>query len=141
MVRPTSRVCRVLVTGPLAPFVDAYRLELRARGYTQRTAVSQLRQLAWLSRWLEAQGLTVAEFNVARMEEFVVVQRASGRNRAGWSRPALMCLLEVLDALGVVAVDEPAVPATATEVLLDRFGHLPVWRTVVMTLDGTAVPR
>ena len=34
MARPTSRVSRVLMTGPLAPFADAYRAELqRARLY------------------------------------------------------------------------------------------------------------
>ena len=34
MARPTSRVSRVLMTGPLAPFADAYAAELRERGYT-----------------------------------------------------------------------------------------------------------
>jgi len=121
MARPTSRVSRVLMTGPLAPFADAYGFALSERGYTQRTAVGQLRQVARLSRWLEVKGLTVAELNVDRMEEFLVDQRAGGRHRAGWSRPGLMCLLDVLRAMGVVAVEEPAVPASATEMLLDRF--------------------
>ena len=29
MVRPASRVSKVLMTGPLAPFADAYALELK----------------------------------------------------------------------------------------------------------------
>ncbi len=123
MARPTSRVSRVLMTGPLAPFADAYGLPLSERGYTQRTAVNQLRQVARLSCWLEVGGLTVAELSVDRVEEFLVVQRAGGRHRAGWSRPGLVCLLDVLRAMGVVAVDEPAVSASATEMLLDGFAR------------------
>jgi hypothetical protein len=41
------------MTGPLAPFEAAYRAELRRRGYTPRSAVNELRQVARLSRWLE----------------------------------------------------------------------------------------
>jgi hypothetical protein len=42
MARPTSRVSRVLMTGPLAPFADAYWAELRERGYTVRSTVCVL---------------------------------------------------------------------------------------------------
>ena len=41
MARPTSRVCRVLLTGPLAPFADAYRAELLERGYTPLSVVTE----------------------------------------------------------------------------------------------------
>ncbi len=109
------------MTGPLAPFADAYGLELKERGYTQRTAVNQLRQVVRLSRWLEASGLTVAELSVERVEEFLALQRASGRHRALWSRPSLLCLLDVLRAVGVLTAEEPAVLASPTEVLLASF--------------------
>ena len=56
-----SRLSRVLMTGPLAPFADVYRLEVEKRRYTPLTTVNQLRQVAPLSRWLEANGLSVAE--------------------------------------------------------------------------------
>lgn len=57
MARPRSRVCGVLMTGPLAPFEDAYREELDRRGYTARSAVGDVRQVARFSRWLQAAGL------------------------------------------------------------------------------------
>ena len=60
MARPTSRVSRVLMTGPLASFGRMYRAELYRRGYTVRSAVCELRQVAWFSRWLEAGGLVAA---------------------------------------------------------------------------------
>ncbi|MEP6815697.1 MAG: hypothetical protein ABI873_09120 [Marmoricola sp.] len=49
MVRAKSRVSGVVVSGPLEPFVDAYRLELVSLGYTQRSVVPQLRQVGRLS--------------------------------------------------------------------------------------------
>lgn len=98
MARPASRVSRVVMTGPLVPFADGYERELKERGYTQRTAVNQLRQVARLSRWLETSGLTVAELSVQRVEEFLARQRVGGHHRASWSRPGLLCLLDVLRA-------------------------------------------
>jgi hypothetical protein len=76
MAGPTSRVSRVLMTGPLAPFADVYREELRDRGYTVRSTVCELRQVARLSCWLAARGLTAADLSAARVDEFMVWQRA-----------------------------------------------------------------
>lgn len=121
MARPTSRVSRVLMTGPLAPFEDAYRVELRGRGYTVQSTVCQLRQVARLSCWLEARGLTTAELSGTRVDEFLVWQRGEGRYRSQWSRPGLRCLLDVLRRLGVLAAEEPAVPSSPTDVLLACF--------------------
>jgi hypothetical protein len=39
---PSSRVDRVLVSGPLAEFVDAYSAELATRGYWPLTVVGEL---------------------------------------------------------------------------------------------------
>lgn len=71
MVKPTSRVSKVLMTGPLVPFADAYGSELKRRGYTAHTAVNQQRQVERLSRWLVASGVSVGELNAKRIEEFV----------------------------------------------------------------------
>jgi integrase/recombinase XerD len=121
MARPTSRVSRVLMTGPLAPFADDYSLELRKRGYTRRSVVNELRQVVRLSGWLEAKGLTAAGLSAERVEEFLAAQRASGRHRAQWSRPGLVCLLEVLRGQGVLAAEEPARAASPEERLLASF--------------------
>jgi integrase/recombinase XerD len=121
MGRPVSRVSRVLMAGPLAPFAVAYGLELRKRGYTPLTSVNQLRQVARLSRWVAASGLTVGELTSQRIDEFLAVQRAGGRHRAGWSRPGLLCLLDVLGGLGVLQPATTALVASPTEVLLASF--------------------
>lgn len=121
MARPASRVSRVLMTGPLAPFAVAYGLELEKRGHTPLTTVNQLRQVARLSRWVEASGLSVAELTGERVDEFLSFQRAGGRHRASWSRPGLLCLLDVLSGLRVLVAEEPARAGSPTDVLLASF--------------------
>ena len=121
MSGPTSRVSRVLMTGPLAPFSETYAAELRGRGYTPLTIVNELRQVGRLSRWLESRGLAAAELSLERVEQFLRWQRADGRHRAGWSRPGLLCLLEVLDGLAVLAGEKPAVASSPIDLLLGSF--------------------
>lgn len=117
MARPTSRVSRVLMTGPVAPFAEAYRAELLERGYASLSIVSELRQVARFSRWLDANGLSVAEVSEGRVEEFFEWQRVNWRHRHSWSRPGLRCLLDVLRGLGVLAAEEPAASSPTDELL------------------------
>lgn len=121
MAGPASRLSRVLMTGPLAPFVDGYSAELSERGYTPLSTVNELRQVARLSRWLETGGYRASELNSGLVERFLVWQRAGGRHRCQWSRPGLLCLLEVLRGLGVIAAEEHAPAGSPTDLLLASF--------------------
>jgi integrase/recombinase XerD len=123
MAGAASRISRVLVTGPLAPFAEDYGRELRERGYTERSAVNELRQAARFSRWLQARRLSVWELGAGRVEEFLSWQRAVGRHRSQWSRPGLVCLLDVLRESGVLAAGEPVRVDSPAEVLLAGFGR------------------
>jgi integrase len=109
------------MTGPLAPFADQYRERLDERRYTRLSAVNLERQVAQLSRWLEAVGLGVEQLSEVRIEAFVSFQRASGQE-GSLSRPGLLCLLELLRELGVVAAAVLPTPSP-TEVLMDSFGR------------------
>lgn len=121
MARTGSRVSRVLMTGPLAPYADAYRAELTGRGYTALSTVNELRQVQRLSGWLAASGMTAADLSAERVEEFLVHQRAQGRDRASWSRPGLVCMVEVLRCVGVVGPEQPGLAASAEGLLLESF--------------------
>jgi integrase/recombinase XerD len=121
MASPKSRVCGVRVVGPLAPFTAACIAKLGERGYTPLTIVNQLRQVARLSRWLEASDLTAAELTGERVDDFVVFQRAGGRDRGSWSRPGLSCVQEVLREQGVMTSTRAAAAVSPTEVLIARF--------------------
>jgi site-specific recombinase XerD len=74
-----------------------------------------------LSRWLEASGLSAADLSGERVEEFLDWQRAGGRHRSGWSRPGLVCLLDVLRRLGVLAAEGLASSSSPTDLLLASF--------------------
>jgi integrase/recombinase XerD len=121
MGRPVSRVSRVLMAGPLASYAGAYERELGKRGYTRLTSVNLLRQMARLSRWVEANGLAVGELTSERIDQFLASQKAAGRHRASWSRPALVCLLDVLSGLGVLRPVTAARVNSPSEVLLASF--------------------
>jgi integrase/recombinase XerD len=121
MGRPASRVCRVLVAGPLAPFGEAFSAELLERGYTPLTTVNQLRQVARLSRWLEANGLSVAELSGDRVEAFLAWQCLGGGHRSQVSRPGLVCLLEMLRGLEVLGPEPVVSTASPKELLLASF--------------------
>jgi integrase/recombinase XerD len=121
MAAPVSRVSRVSMTGPLAPFAEAYSAELRKRGYTPLSRVNALRQVGRLSRWLEAGGYRASELSRDRVEEFLAWQRARGRHRCQWSRPGLLCLLEVLRGLGALAGEEPVPAGSSSDRLLACF--------------------
>ena len=120
MVGPSSRVDRVRITGPVAPFADVYAAELAARGYSPLSVVIELRQAARLSGWLAAGGFSLADLDELRVEGFLAWQRSTGRWRSSWSRPGLVCLLEVLRDLGVLTVRACA-PVSPTDRLLASF--------------------
>ena len=123
MGRAKSRVSRVMVTGPVAPYAEIYQRELIARGYTVLTSINLLRQAALLSRWAQDRGLDIGDLATAyRMDEFVEWRRTVVRGRPTWSRPALMCLVDVLSEAGVsAAVPAAAKTEPATDVLLGSF--------------------
>ena len=120
MARPVSRVCRVNVTGPLAPFADPYKAELGRRGYTPLSSVNELRQVGRLSRWLAARGWTVGALTRERIEQFVGEHHARG-DGAYCSLQGLVALLDVLRGLAVIEAEEPAPPSAPTDVLVASF--------------------
>ena len=106
MAEQASRASRVLVSGPLAPFVAGFELKLGEAGYTPGSAVTQVRLLAHLSRWLSANHLEVIDLTDRRIDEFFEARRA--RNCTWCVSPeALEPLLALLSELNVLPVSEP----------------------------------
>jgi integrase/recombinase XerD len=62
--------------------------------------------VARLGRWRDAKRLTAAELNGARIKKFLVFQRGMGRFQSQWSRPGLLCILDLLRGLGVAAEEQ-----------------------------------
>lgn len=98
---------RVRITGPLAAYGDGFREELAVRGYAESSAAAQLRLMAHLSRWLDAQGLDAGGLTPQRVEQFREARRRERSNLLGCR--ALGPLVEYLRTQGAVAeVVEPA---------------------------------
>ena len=116
------------MTGPLEPYAAGFGAELTRLGYTFFSMRDQLRLVAHLSRWLGGQDLDALALALALTEStvarFVSVRRAAGYSY-GRSAKVLVPLLGYLRVLGVAPVPVVAGPATAAEVLLERYrGYL-----------------
>lgn len=101
MVRPRSRVTKVDVVGPLAPFADDFRSMLEASGYTPLSIVNQLRLMAHLSRWMGAGHYSVADLSGELLEDYLTAARAAGRVSL-CSQGGLVHLLRMLPVAPVV---------------------------------------
>ena len=120
MAEQASRASRVLVSGPLAPFVAGFELKLAEAGYAPGSAVTQVRLLAHLSRWLSANHLEVIDLTDRRIDEFFEARRA--RNCTWCVSPeALQPLLALLSELNVLPASAPLVVGSAADVVLAEF--------------------
>ncbi len=141
MGRPISKVARVEVTGPLAPFAPMVKAAVRQCGYTPLTTVNMLRLVAHLSGWLEASGLGAADLSGDQVERYVSARRAEGRT-SGLSPRCLAPVLAVLADAGALPPDVPAGPASERERLLAAFEqHLRCERALSAATTGAYVAR
>jgi integrase/recombinase XerD len=119
---PRSRVARVRMRGPLAPFTEDLRTDLLGAGYTPLTVVNKLRSIGYVSRWLEVRGLDADDLTEQRLDEYLA-ERREGGGRWEVTRPALVPLLEFLRKQGLAPppIAEPA-SSTGADKLLATFG-------------------
>jgi integrase/recombinase XerD len=107
------------VTGPLAEYADGFRAELARLGYTPLTAAGQLRLMAHLSRWMNAEGLDAQALEMPVAERYFEERCAAGYANER-TVVALGPLLGYLRGLG--AAPAPAAgPVTEAGQLLDRY--------------------
>jgi len=111
---------RVVVVGPLAAFASGFERELRRLGYTSSPAKKHLCLLAHLSRWLDEQGLGVADLSGPLVEPFFAARRAAGVSNLR-TRASLQPLVGYLRRLGVLAAAEAPAPASEAEKLLEAY--------------------
>lgn len=115
-----SRSGRGHVRGPLSPFGEGFRAELRSRGYSWGSAAHQVHLMAHVSRWLEAAELGPGDLTPAVVERFVQARRAGGYAHLISAR-AMGPMLGYLRGAGATAQEEPAAPVTPIEQAIDRY--------------------
>jgi integrase/recombinase XerD len=141
MGRPTSKVDKVVVAGPLAPFAEGFKARLEELGYTPLSAVNSLRLVVHLSRWLGARGMTAADLSSWRVEQYFQERHTAGY-RSSRSPRSLVVLLELLRSQGVLVAEEPAPPCSAVEALLASFrGYLLTERALATSTARAYVLR
>lgn len=119
MVRPKTRVSKVLMVGPLVPFTEDFTSVLKGSGYAPLTIVNELRLMAHLSRWMQARDLTAAELSSELLQDYETAVRASGRTFMS-SNGSLVPLRHFL---GIASLGPDPTPASATAELLASFGR------------------
>jgi integrase/recombinase XerD len=112
----------VRVVGPLAPFVEGFRVSLELVGYTPGSQVVHLRLMAQLSRWLHGRGLDGSALSTAVMDEFLLDTRAR-RHGARSVRSRRQPLLEYLREI-VPVPPVPPVVGPVEALLLDYGAYL-----------------
>ena len=96
-----SVAARVRMTGPLTPYAEEFAAELAAQGYTDLSAANQLRLMAHLSRWLEAEAIPAAQLDHRVVSRFLRERRRT--YTVFTSERALAPLLRYLGAARVIA--------------------------------------
>jgi integrase/recombinase XerD len=107
-------------SGPLAELVHPFREELIRQGFTARTARDNAYVLAHLSRWLEREGLTPAQFAGTRVDGFARARQDAGYRR-GLSRRSLSVMLGFLREVGGVPPERVEQIDCPVEELLDGY--------------------
>jgi integrase/recombinase XerD len=112
---------RVRLSGPLQEFGRGFVVELERLGYMSLGATLQVRLLARVSSWMQAEGLVCGELTGEAVERFLAECRAAGRRDYVTAR-AMAPLLAYLWDLGVVPSASVSRPSTRAESLGGRFG-------------------
>ncbi|HEY6422695.1 MAG TPA: site-specific integrase [Pseudonocardiaceae bacterium] len=112
---------RVRVTGPLGPYASGFCAELARQGYARSSAVNQMKLVAHLGRWMNAEGLSTAELTLEQVERFVMARRAARYKYHFLSAQGLEPLLGYLRGLAVVPEPPRHVAESPIDELLDDY--------------------
>lgn len=96
----TRRVDQMQIHGPLKEHAAGFEAELSRLGFTPASRVNQFHLLAHLSRWLEAEGIRLADLTVPQVDAFLAERKAT--HTALFTRNALRPLLGWLAEFGAI---------------------------------------
>jgi integrase/recombinase XerD len=111
---------RVRLSGPLREFGPGFVGELERLGYSPVGATLQVRLMARVSSWMQAESLVAGGLSDEVVERFLAERRAGGHRDYVTTR-AMAPLLAYLRGLGVVAPASPSRLFTRAEMLGERF--------------------
>jgi site-specific recombinase XerD len=127
-------VSEVRVRGPLAEYAGGFAELLGSQGYVPGSVHLQVQLLSQLSRWLDSEGLGVADLSELHADRFIAARRARVE-RLFRSRRALEPLMGYLRGLGVAPAPTVGSLSPAEEVVERYRRYLLVERALTV---GTA---
>jgi len=101
--------------GPLSPYINAYLVEIKERGYAVGSVNEQIRLLKKFGRWLKRKGLDVRDLNEAVASAFLRRIRRS----YVFAPAALQRCLTMLRRIGATPEVEAPRPSPAEQLLCD----------------------
>jgi integrase/recombinase XerD len=140
MSRPSSKIAKVVVSGPLAPFAAPFEKRLAELGYTPLTCVNELRLMAHLSRWLDTNQLTVADLTEERIVGFLRERRAAGYT-SGWSPRSVAPLVTMLAEREVLPAPSDPRPRSRMDVVVASFERYLINERGLLPSTATAYTR
>jgi site-specific recombinase XerD len=140
MSRPSSKIAKVVVSGPLAPFAAPFEERLAELGYTPLTCVNELRLMAHLSRWLDTNRLAVGDLTKERIAEFLRERRAAGYT-SGWSPRSLSPLVTTLEGLEALPAPPDPRPGSRIDVVVASFERYLIDERGLLPGTATAYTR
>jgi integrase/recombinase XerD len=111
---------RTRVSGPLASFASGFADRLVRQGYTPHSAVSQMRLMAHVSRWLSDEGLDAHDLRDREVRRFVHARRTAGYTTLLTGK-AMKPILRYLREQGAAPPPVPPTPDGPMEETLDRY--------------------
>lgn len=111
----------IRVIGPLAPYVPGFVEELTERGYAAWSAVSYVRLICHLSRWLHYRHLAVAGLTPQRVGDFLKKRRSLGYAKGRSAGGMVGVLTGYLRGLGVMPEVTPPPADTFQERVVEEF--------------------
>ncbi len=124
------------VPGPLAGFAAGYDVWLEGRGICRRAVRDRLWQLAYLSEWLDGQGLSARDLDRRCTEKHLAERRAAGC--VDWVAPSsLRVPLEYLREIGAVPTETEPPAGPVDRLLVDYREYLVLERRFApRTVEG-----
>jgi len=113
---------RVRMSGPLAVYSEGFAVALAERGYRPSMVARHLRLMAYVSRWLQTEGLAASTLDARTVDAIRAERRATG-HPAGLAISSPRPMLEYLRAVGVLPPAGPSTTPSPADDLLTRYAE------------------
>jgi len=122
--------------GDLGEYIQGMKSTLLTLGYTPGTTRNMLKVVGQIGRWLQAEGLSVADLDEVKLERFIADRQKAGFRQIQ-HRGVFVVLLRLLRSMDVIPA-RAVISPTAVEALVENYRQ---WLVAERDLAPTTVLR